>query len=173
MYIWFISKYLPWMWPRFKTSSPYFTVTPFYLSINKVNHEWWPKISWNRIDLGSPLPLASGGRWIWIFLTGSVCEVVKDITTRKNTLSLRIPKFSLLLLDVFVVPHNGNAQAETWSKGINTKQFGVYVFYFSFMITDFGKAILSLTGPCLSPFWKFGFKLSVTEWVNPTFSDFQ
>ena len=123
--------------------------------------------------LWSPLPLASGGRWIWIFLSGSACEVVKDITTRKNTLSLRIPKFFLLLLDVFVVTHNGNAQAETWSKGIITKQFGVYVFYFSFMITDFGKAILSLTGPCLSPFWKFDFKLSVTEWVNPTFSDFQ
>ena len=132
-----------------------------YLEKHKLKYLW------------SPLPLASGGRWIWIFLTGSVCEVVKDITTRKNTLSLRIPKFSLLLLDVFVVPQNGNAQAETWSKGINTKQFGVYVFYFSFMITDFGKAILSLTGPCLSPFWKFGFKLSVTEWVNPTFSDFQ
>ena len=154
---WFIRKYLPWMWPRFKTSSPYFTVTPFYLSINKVNHEWWPKISWKapKIDLGSPLPLASGGRWIWIFLTGSVCEVVKDITTRKNTLSLRIPKLSLLLLDVFVVPRNGNAQAETWSKDIITKQFRVYVFYFSFMITSFGKTILSLTGMCLSPFRKF------------------
>ena len=32
---------------------------------------------------------------------------------------------------------------------------------------------LYLTGPCLSPFWKFDLKLSVTDRVNPTFSDFQ
>ena len=40
------------------------------------------------------------------------------------------------------------------------------------MITDFGKAILSLTGPCLSPFWKFDFKLSVREAVKNGLADF-